>query len=232
MFIGRALPDHHLSGDAKDVIKLGMALIATLSALVLGLLIATAKGTFDTQSGAIRQISAKAVLLDRVLALYGPETKEARDLLRHSVALTLDRIWPEDGSRSGNLAPGEARSEMEAFYGEVADLSPQNDAQRSLKARALQITTDLAQTRFQLFVQEDTSIPLPVLVVLVFWLMILFAGYGLLAPRNATVIGVLFVYTLSVSGAIFLMLELAKPFEGVVRVSSAPLHDALSHLGE
>jgi hypothetical protein len=229
MVVGRALPEHHLSGESKDVIKLMMALMATLAALVLGLLIATTKATFDTQSSAIKQISTNVILLDRVLANY---TQDARDLLHRSAALTLDRIWPGNNARPADLAPGEERREMHIFYDKVAALSPQKDAQTSLKVRALQITFDLAQTRYQLFVQEDSSIPLPFLVVLVFWLTVLFAGYGLLAPRNATVIAALFVCTLSVSGAIFLILEMAKPLEGTVRISSAPLHDALSHLGE
>jgi hypothetical protein len=232
MFVGRALPEHHLSADSKDVIKLTMALIAMLAALVLGLLIATTKGTFDTQSSAIKQIATNVILLDRVLANYGSETQEARDLLHRSTALTLDRIWPRNNARPADLAPGEERREMHIFYDKVAALSPQKDAQTSLKGRALQITFDLAQIRYQLFVQEDSSIPLPFLVVLVFWLTALFAGYGLLAPRNATVIAALFVCTLSVSGAIFLILEMAKPLEGAVQISSAPLHDALSHLGE
>jgi hypothetical protein len=232
MFVGRALPERHLSGDSKDVIKLMMALMATLAALVLGLLIATTKATFDTQSSAIKQISTNVILLDRVLANYGSETQDARGLLHRSAALTLDRIWPANNARPADLAPGEERREMHIFYDEVAALSPQKDARASLKARALQITFDLAQTRYQLFVQEDSSIPLPFLVVLVFWLTMLFAGYGLLAPRNPTVIAALFVCTLSVSGAIFLILEMAKPLEGTMRISSAPLHDALSHLGE
>jgi hypothetical protein len=153
MFVGRVLPEHHLSGDSKDVIKLAMALIATLSALVLGLLIATAKGTFDTESSAVKQISVNVILLDRILANYGAETQEARDLLRRSVSLTMDRIWPEDNSRPVNLAPGEARRETHVLYDKVAELSPKNDAESSLKARALQITFDLARARYQLFVR-------------------------------------------------------------------------------
>ena len=82
MFFRHILPEDHLSADSKDVVKLGMGTIATLAAIVLGLLIATAKGTYDAQSGAIQELAAKVMLLDRVLAKYGPETKEARDLFR------------------------------------------------------------------------------------------------------------------------------------------------------
>jgi Protein of unknown function (DUF4239) len=232
MFGKRFLPEHHLSADSKDVVKLGMGTIATLAALVLGLLIATAKGTYDTQNGAVQELSAKLILLDRVLAKYGADTKEARDLLRVVVEATLDRIWPEEGAGPANLTPGEARAAGEAMYDKIADLSPQNDAQRALKARALEITTDLLQERLRLFARHSSSLPLPFLVVLASWLIVLFAGYGLLAPRNVTVVAVLLVCTLSVAGAFFLLLELATPFAGMLRVSSGPLHDALSVLGK
>ena len=211
---------------------MGMGTIATLAALVLGLLIATTKGTYDTQSGTVKELAAKVLLLDRVLAKYGPETKPARDLLHSMVEATLDRIWPQDSGREANLTPGEFRAAGEAMYDKIAELSPQNDAQRALKARALDITADIAQTRLRLFAQQQSSLPLPLLVVLVFWLSILFAGYGLLAPANATVLAVLIVCALSLSGAIFLMLELATPFAGTMRVSGAPLRDALSLIGQ
>ena len=231
MAAARALPERHLSPDSKDAIKYGLALTATLSGLVLGLLVAAAKGTYDTQTSAVRQVSTDVLLLDRALGLYGSETKEARELLRHAAASTLDQLWPGDSARPASLAPGEARSDMEAFYEKVAGLTPQKDAQRSLKARALDITADLAQTRLRLFAQKESSIPVPFLLVLVFWLMVLLASGGLLAPRNATVVGVLLVSALSVSCALFLILELDRPFEGIMRVSSAPLREALARLG-
>jgi hypothetical protein len=232
MFGKRFLPEHHLSADSKDVVKLGMGTIATLAAIVLGLLIATAKGTYDTQNGAVQELSAKVILLDRVLAKYGPQTKEARDLLRVAVEAMLDHIWPEEGAGPANLAPGEARAAGEAMYDKIADLSPQNDAQRALKARAMELTTDLLQERLRLFARQNSSLPLPFLVVLASWLIVLFAGYGLLAPRNVTVVAVLLVCALSVAGAFFLLLELATPFAGMLRVSSSPLHDALAVLGK
>lgn len=231
MAVARALPEHHLKPDSKEAIKYGLTLIATLAALVLGLLIAAAKGTYDTQTSAVRQMSADILLLDRALALYGPETKESRGLLRHAAAAILDRLWPGDGDRPADLTPGEARADFEAFYDKVAGLTPQNDAQRSLKARALDIAAGIAQTRLRLFAQKDSSVPVPFLVVLVFWLMVLLGGAGLLAPRNVTVVGVLLLCALSVSCAIFLILELDRPFGGIMRVPSAPLREALARLG-
>jgi hypothetical protein len=231
MLVGRLLPEHHLQPDSKDTLKQGLALIATLSALVLGLLIAAAKGTYDTQSSAIKEMAADVLLLDRVLTRYGPEAQEERDLLRRSVTLILDRLWPETNGSSANLTPGEARTQAEMFYEKLLGLSPKNDTQRALKARALDISNDLEKTRLRLFAQKESSIPLPFLVVLVFWLTIIFVSFGLFAPANATVVFTLFVCALSVSGAIFLILELDRPFGGLIQVSSAPLRDALVQLG-
>jgi hypothetical protein len=232
LFLQGPLPDHHLSDATKDVVKLGTGLIATLAALVLGLLIASAKSAYDTQNGEIKQMSASILLLDRALAHYGPETKEARDLLRRTVAGAVERIWPENSSRPGNLAPTERRAEAESFFDKIQELRPQNDIQRSLQAQALQIGTDLGKTRFLLFEQRGGSFATPFLVVLVFWLTVIFATFGLFAPRNATVIAVWFVCALSVSGAIFLILELDTPFEGLLQISSDPMRDALVRIGQ
>lgn len=231
MAAARALPDSHLSSEARDVIKLCMALIATLVALVLGLLVATAKGTYDAQSAGVRQLSASVLLLDRTLAEYGPEAQHPRDLLRQTAEVMLQRLWPADGSAPVSLAPGEAHTQMSAFLREVTALAPQNELRQFLKTQALRITSDLAQARFQLYVQGTTSLPLPFIVVVVTWLIVLFGGYGLIAARNATVMVFLLACTLSVAGAIFLIQELADPFSGVVRVSDRPLREVVLQLG-
>lgn len=231
MSVARALPASHLGADAKDVIKLGMALIATLVALVLGLMIATAKGTYDAQNAAVRQVSADVLLLDRSLAEYGPEAQHPRDLLREASGLMLDRLWPQDGSAPASLAPGEAHAPMAQFLREVTQLSPHDQTQEFLKAQVLRVTADLAQVRFQIYVQGTSQLPLPFLIIVIFWLMLLFAGYGLIAARNATVLVFLFAATLSVAAAVFLIEELANPFGGVIRVSGAPLQEVIADLG-
>jgi hypothetical protein len=232
MLIGRALPATHLSAESKDAVKVGLTLIATLTALVLGLLVASSKGTYDAQNSAVRELSAKVILLDRALTVYGPETNEARKLLRSVVDRTLHRIWPDGGAGPADLTPGEARAELELFYDKVAALTPEkDDAKRAaIKARALDITADLVQTRLRLFAQRESSIPLPFLMVLAVWLVVLFTGYGLTAPPNATVVAVLVVCILSVSCALFLILELDRPFDGILRISSGPLQDALAQI--
>ena len=233
MIARRFLPKNHLDAESREVVKLGMGLIATLAALVLGLLIATAKGTYDSQSGLINEISADYLLLDRILARYGPETKETRDLLKSHVAATIERIWPQDAGKAADLSPGgEARAAGETLFDKIGEFTPKTDAQRELKSRAVSVLAEVAQARLRLYARQDSTLPLPFFAVLVFWLAILFGGYGLLAPGNATVVAVLIVCSLSVAGAIFLMLELATPFSGAMRISSDPLRHALSLLGQ
>src|SRR5882724_9730798 len=230
MFLRNTLPEHHLSTDAKDVVRLGTGLIGTIAALVLGLLIASAKSSYDTQSSQIKQMTANIVLLDNLLAQYGPETGIARNLLRRGVIILADRMWHENSSDLAKVAPFEASTATEAFYAKLQELSPQSDSQRSLQARAIQISTDVGQTRLLLFAQTNNSIPMPFLVVLIFWLTITFGSFGLFAKPSATVFGSLFVFALSAAGAIYLVLELGQPFAGLMQISSAPLRNALTPL--
>jgi len=229
MFAHRMIPEHHLSVDSKDTVKLGVALIATMSALVLSLLVASAKTAFDTRSNQLAQVSADIILLDRALARYGPETKEARSFLQLSVAATVERFWPANGAKPITIDPN--ASPVEALYDKVQELAPQNDAQRAMQSQALTLAANVGRTRLLLFENLGSSIPVPFLVVLVLWLCIIFASFGLFAPANATVIAVLAVCSLSVAGAIFLILELDRSFEGLLQVSGAPLRAALAQLG-
>jgi hypothetical protein len=229
MLLRKILPDHHLDGDSKDVVKLGMGLIGTMAALVLSLLISSAKGSYDIRSSEVAQLSANVMLLDRVLEHYGPEARHARDLLRRSVAWVIDQTWPQRSARPSQQMP---TAGAEAFYDTIQALTPKNDAQRSLQAQALTISTGLGQTRWLLVSQGARSIPRPFLVVLVCWLALIFGSFGLFARPNATVIMGLVVCALSFSSAIFLILELDRPFEGLIQISSAPLREALGRLGQ
>lgn len=232
MFLRAVTPEHHLSEDSKDVIKLGMALIATIAALVLGLVIASAKSSYDTEDAAVKHIAAKVLLLDHVLAQYGPETKESRDLVRRILANKVDEIWPEERSQPARLDTSEAAPIAGGLEDRIRQLAPQNDDKRWFQSRALQITSDIMETRWFVSGGMGSSVPLPFLVVVVFWLTIIFGSFGLFAPRNATVVAVLFVCALSVAGAIFLILEMDQPFSGVMKISSTPFRYTLSHLGQ
>jgi hypothetical protein len=175
-------------------------------------------------------MSGNIIFLDRTLARYGPETKDARDFIHAAVIDMLNRTWPDNGSQTGQTAGG-TEGRYEGLYDKIQDLSPKTEVQRALQAQALKIATDIGQSRWALFAQRGSSIPIPFLVVLVFWLTIIFASFSLFAPPNATVLAILLVCALAVSSAIFLILELDRPLEGMIQISSAPLRNALTQLG-
>jgi hypothetical protein len=232
LFLRAALPDHHLSSESKDVVKLAMGLIATMAALVLGLLTASAKSSFDVQNAEIVHSAADIIRLDRALARYGPETKEIRDVLKQAVAFRIHLTWPEDGSARKNLDSAEMTRGTEGLEDKIRELSPRNELQREFKSRSLQISGDLLATRWLRMAQLSDPVPLVFLVVLVFWLSILFGTFGLFAPRNVTVIAALVLCAVAVSGSTFLILEMHRPFDGLMKISPAPMLYALSKLGQ
>lgn len=234
MFLRAVLPQHHLSTETKDTVKLAMGLVATMSALVLGLLVASAKGAYDTEKAEVTQMASRVIFLDRLLAMYGPETRETRALLREIVERAVVRLWPDDKAkapmRQAQLEPNSMKGE--ALYAAIQNLSPQTDTARSLKSQALSTTMEIGQMRWLLFEQSGSSISMPLLVIVVSWLAILFLSFGVFAPGNGTVVVSLMVAALSVSGAMFLILELDHPFGGLIRISSDSMLNALKLLGQ
>jgi hypothetical protein len=223
-----ALPRHHLDKDSQDVVRLGVGLIATMAALVVGLLIASAKSSFDTESSQVKQMTADMILLDNLLAQYGPEATPLREEMRAAIPVLVDRVWQE--KTANTPLRFEPNAGAEKLYLAIQALSPKNDLQRSLQSRAVQAATDFAQTRLLLFTESNNSIPLPFLGVLAFWLIIIFASFSLFANLNATVFVALSLFALSASGAIFLILELGEPFTGLLMISSDAVRNALAPL--
>ena len=230
MLMRPALSQHHLSADTKDSVKLGMGLVGTMAALILGLLVAAAKNAYDTEKSEVTQMAAKLVFLDRVLANYGPESADSRALLRRMVEGSLSRMWPDERSHHSQLEP--IGSGAEEVHKAIQKLAPRNDVQGSLKSQAMGVVTDLGQLRWLLFEQSGSSISMPLLIVVISWLAIIFFSWGLFAPSNSIAIAALLLAALSVSGAIFLILELDQPFDGLIHISSAPMRNALAHLGK
>src|SRR5437879_597635 len=228
MFLRSRLPEQHLSAESQRVVSLGAGIIGTMAALVLGLLVASARGSYDAQSDEMMDFSSRIVLLDRVLAHYGPEAKDARDLLRDVVARMVDRMWVERSrySESKRIVMG-----GEVMYDKIQELSPRDEPQRLIKTQALNLVLALSQTRWLMFEQRGRSISKPLLMMLVFWLTINFVSFGLFAPRNGTVITTLLLCAVAVSGAIFLILEMYEPYTGLIHISSAPVRSALEQLG-
>jgi hypothetical protein len=226
------LPVHHLKDESKETIKMGAGLIATMAALVLGLLVGSAKSSFDALNDGVKQAGARLILLDKVLGNFGPETKEVRNDLRLNVVALNELIWPSSSTGKPDMATVEQRRGMEAIQEEIQVLKPATDKQRAMQAQALQITGEMLQSRWMMIEHMQNALPVVFLVVVIFWLTMLHLSFGLLAPRNGTVIAVLLVCALSVSGALFLISEMNHPIDGFIKISNAPLLKALDHLGK
>ena len=223
-------PADHLSDISQSVIELGLGLVATMAALVLGLLIASANNAYNSERAQINEITAHVILLDHVLAEYGPETTASRTRLREATGPFVARLWREESSETAKTGPFVPTSEAEALYGSIRILSPTNDLQRSLREQALATVVQLIQTRLLLFAQSASPLPVPFFVILVCWLVIIFFSFDLQAPPNLTILAMLLICALSASAAIFLILEMSEPFTGLMMIPSASLRDALAPL--
>lgn len=226
------VPESHTTGDSKDTVKLGLGLLATMSALVLGLLVATTKGTYDSQVASVKDLASSVALLDRTLARYGPETAGLRQTLKQGTELLIEQMWPSAGGPPAQVSSVEVRLVGEAFFDRLSELNPRTDAQKLLRSRAMEMMINLGNIRQKLIVQQQSAIPTPFLVVLIAWLSMLFGCYGMLSPRNATVIAIQVVCMASVASSLFLVLEMDRPFGGIIRVPSSPMVETLRHLGE
>jgi hypothetical protein len=225
ILLRNALPEQSLSADAKDVVRLGTGLIGTIAALVLGLLIASAKSSHDMQKAQVRQMTANIILLDSLLAQFRQEARLPRELLRRVVVNLVDRGWHH--SRMRVAVPFEASGDAKALDAQIHQLCPQTAAQHSLHDRMTTTTTEMWRTRLLLFTEKDDALPIPFLVVLVFWLTIIFVSFALFAAPSPVVIGALLIFALSATGAIYLILELSQPFGGLMQIRSDQLRNAL-----
>ena len=229
-----ALPATHVTKESQDVIRLGMGLVATMTALLLGLVTAAAKGTFDSQDVAVRNAAAGLLSLDRLLARYGPDAQPARELLRKTVALRVETTWPGDGTPTAGLEALPSTSDdpapAEEVENQILALTPSTDVQRWLKTESLKLSEEVLRSRWRLLGSASGAVPRTFLVVVIFWLSMTFASFGLSAPRNGTVVAVFVIAALSVAAAVFLVFELDGPFDGFVRISGEPFRHALANL--
>lgn len=234
MWAQSILPQHHLDSDSRDTVKVGIGLVATMTALVLGLVTASAKSSFDAVNATVQQTAVDILTLDRALARYGAETQDIRQGLKNAVRLRIETIWTPNGARAPALLdPLHAGTGLlaESLDHDVRLLAPRDDVQRALQARALALSEQLLEARWMVLAGSETSVPRPFLVVLLFWLSMIFGSFGLFAPRNTTVVATLAACALSVGSAMFLVLEMDMPFSGLLRVSAEPLQFALRTLG-
>ncbi|HET6237937.1 MAG TPA: hypothetical protein VFE41_23725 [Acetobacteraceae bacterium] len=226
MFVVRFLPGHHLSPETKSVISVSMAVIGTLSALVVGLLISTANSSFIAKAQEIADISADVISLDRLMQRFGTEAQDGRVLLRHYTAAELQDLFPENSDQAPNMENIATVSILEELQNKIVALMPANDTQRWLQAQSLQLTTAIMAARWQL-AQGTVSTPRPLLLLVLFWFVIIFASFGLFAPLNPTSIVAILLCSVGVGSAIRIITELQEPFGGLMRVSNTSLTHAL-----
>jgi hypothetical protein len=232
MWLREVLPEHHLSEESKDVIKLITGLIATLSALVLGLLIASGKNSLDAVNDALKESAGKVILVDRVLAQYGADAKEARETLRIAYAMRIGQLFPHDLNQATEADAMDGPSSVARFEQKIRALSPTTELQRSLQSRALQLSNEIEQARWIAFEETGSGTPPAFIAVLVSWITAMFASFGLFAPRNRTTLTALVIGALSVATAVFLIEEMSDPLGGIIRISSTPMRKALDVLGK
>ena len=224
------LPERHLSSDSKDAVKLALGLVATMTALILGLLVSSAKETYDTARSEVMQMAAKLSYLDRMLALYGPEAADTRAQLHDAIAEAVRAMWPDEPNVPPRLTPDTQVGD--ALYVAVHRLKPNDDTHQDIKAQAVATMGEVAQLRILLVVQSAQTLSTPLLIAVVGWLVIIFLGFSVVAPPNATATLAMIAAALSVAGAIYLILELGQPFGGMIRIESEPMRRALGAMAK
>jgi hypothetical protein len=222
------LPSHHLSKDSLDSVKLGAGLIATMAALILGLLVSSSKGTYDRVNVLVNEAAANAISLNQTLKNYGPEADPLRQILIDRIRRIGNDIWPEiskGGTKSSNAFKQE--SSILGLTKMITALKGDSPEALQMKTEALAIASQLNQERWQITVESTSKLPMTLIVIPVFWITFLIFIYGIFSPRNQTVLMVLFFCSLSIAGAIFLICEMSMPLDGSIKVPSQPFRTAL-----
>ena len=228
MLVQRFLPSHHLTKDSLDSVKLGAGLIATIAALILGLLVSSSKGTYDRVNALVNEAAANTINLDRTLRNYGPCAEPLRQLLIDRITKIKNDIWPEDAkaSKKSSVAFKEESTILD-LISRISNLDAKSPEELEMKSNAIAIASDLNRERWQVTVEATTKLPLPLVVIPVFWITFLTFIYGIFSPRNGTVTLVLLFCSLSIAGAIFLICEMSMPLDGSIKIPSQPFQTVL-----
>ncbi len=222
------VPPGHLVPEAKDTVRLAIGLVVTMTGLVLGMLVSSAKTFYDGEKNQVALLGSQIVLLSDLLVAYGPEASSTHIVAQKFVEEGIDRVWPKDTSQRYQLRPGSAGSD---FYAHVQQLKPNDEMQRVIKAELLSTSLTLRETYWLMYLQsEQTSVPKPLLAVVISWLVAIFVSFGLFAPRNATVVVTLIICALAASLAIFIISSMYSPFSGILKISPISARAALSQI--
>jgi hypothetical protein len=216
------------ASEAKEVIRLTMGLMTTMTGLVLGMLVSSARSSYDARKNEVAQMSTQIVVIDRLLAGYGPETAEIRVQFRQLVEVGIERIWPRQGLQPFDLKPSD---HGQILVEQIQLIEPKNDRQASAIALITSLTLALQQSQWSMFLKtEQRAIPLPLLIVVVSWLSAIFFSFGLFAAPNAIVLTTFAVGAVGVSSAIFIIRAMYTPFAGALKISPAPILKALGEM--
>src|SRR3954465_12847843 len=229
LFVRRYLPGHHLSSETQSAITVSVAVLGTLSALVLGLMITTANSSFAARSEEVRELSLQLIRMDRNLRRYGPDAVEARTKLREWAIAKTQQLFPEKG-RANSSSAGTIEM-LEDVQEALLALQPVGERQTYLHPLCLKLSSTMIEARWALETRGSHSIPVPFLVLLIFWLTIVFASFGLFAPANTTATAALFLCSLAVAGGIFMIEELDQPLSGFVHLPPDAMRRALFEIG-
>ena len=229
MALRPAISEKHLGDDSKEVVRLATGMIVTMSGLVLGMLVSSANSYYEMQKSQVASLGSQVIVMDSLLKGYGPEAAELRTDLRSLVQASFNLTWPSEGMSMPDLRPTQR---AETLIGAIETLTPATPEQSSLKGQLVALAGEIRQNRWLMFLKSDqNTLPLPLLIVVVSWIVATFVSFGLFAPANVTVVATMGLSAVAVSAAIFIILELYSPFSGVLRVSSAPIRDVLNQMG-
>src|SRR3954453_17892852 len=230
LHLHRVLPRTHLTKEALDVIKLGTGMLSVLASLVLGLLIATAKSSHDSTEQAVQSYAAELALLNEVLRDFGAPATGARDLLHNYVEHFIVDTWPPNGVASELGRDPATRRMLEHVRETIRALKPVDPGQAELQSEALKITTELLRQRWLLIEHQGPNVQIVVIVILLAWVTVIFVSFGMNAPTNPIVIGAFLICSLAIGASIFLILEMDRPLEGIMRISKEPVVRVLSQM--
>ena len=225
----RCLPAHHLADETKSLVSVSMAVVATISALVLGLLISNANSSFSALGSEVTTLSAQILRLDQILHRYGPETDPARETLRQYAVLKTADLFPADPADVRLNAPSTYEL-LQQLEDSLLVLKPANARDQWWLGQAMTLAAKIGDTRWLLAQQVGQGMPKAFVALLVFWLTLLFASFGLFAPPNLTSAITLTLCALAVAGAIGMILELERGFGGLVHISPQPMRQAVKTL--
>jgi hypothetical protein len=223
------VPESHISGDSKEVIRLATALIGTMAAVVLALLFASTRTSFEVTNSSVGRMTTSIIELDHMLQEYGPEGRGLRMALRHDVGSIAASIWQDDPSVPHQVDDGGEGGQV-TILTKLRQLTPANPLQAALQVRALSVSGDLEQIRLSLLAQPTDSLSKPFVIVLVLWLCFIFLSFSMSAKANTTLVIILVICAFSASSAIYLILELEQPFDGLMQIPNTAFRNALPPL--